>query len=106
MACFYSCIFTFLVLLRPSSSLPPIAHESLKEDGVLSERAHSLYRGNQFIQTTCSSSDLQAVENAILGASYLAGAGLNAAKKFSDLPFGINGVFVWTGFQLAVLMQA
>lgn len=44
-------------------------------------------RGIQILKETCSSEDVIIIENAILDASRLAGAGLAAATKPTDLPF-------------------
>lgn len=44
-------------------------------------------RGIQIIPGKCTGDQLTAMQNAILDASYLAGAGLNAAASFTSLPF-------------------
>ncbi|KAI4259520.1 MAG: hypothetical protein LQ352_000707 [Teloschistes flavicans] len=44
-------------------------------------------RGIQMLKETCSSKDVITIENAMLNASHLAGAGLAAATNPTDLPF-------------------
>lgn len=51
------------------------------------EKRHSRSRGIKIIPGKCTGSQLDAMRNAILDASYLAGAGLNAASSFTTLPF-------------------
>ena len=46
-------------------------------------------RGIQLIPGTCAGQDLVSAQNAILDASYLAGAGRYAATKFTDPPFNM-----------------
>lgn len=68
-------------------ALPQITHEGNSDVGRPDERHSDLYRGIQIIGNTCTRSEVEVVENAILDASYLAGAGLAAAKNYSSLPF-------------------
>ena len=75
---------TFLLL----SSAHPTPETSSAESTHLEERQRQwTSRGITIIPGKCAGAQLTAMQNAILDASYLAGAGLNAAADFSSLPF-------------------
>jgi len=84
--CHSGIVFSF-VFLRLSVALPTTSYETDSEAGQLDERDVTPLRGIQILENTCTNAELSAVENAILDASYLAGAGINAAENFTQLPF-------------------
>ncbi|MCJ1230424.1 hypothetical protein MMC12_007098 [Toensbergia leucococca] len=53
----------------------------------LKPRQFAPKRGIQFLPGECKGPDIQTMKNAILDASYLASAGINAAASFADPPF-------------------
>lgn len=81
-------LFALIVLFRSSNALPT---ENLKlaEYTHLEERQHHRRppRGVHVVQGTCTGLDLLTINTAILNATDLAGAGLNAAADFNRLPF-------------------
>ncbi|KAL8793900.1 MAG: hypothetical protein Q9195_003519 [Heterodermia aff. obscurata] len=63
-------------------------------------------RGLQIIPGTCTGEDLVSAQNAILDASYLAGAGRYAAAKFVDPPFNMFfDATMQNGFDVAQVYQ-
>lgn len=78
-------LFTCVLLCHCSDALPSDVRPYTAAE-VLDKRQWTS-RGIQIIPGKCTGDQLTAMQNAILDASYLAGAGLNAAAKFTELPF-------------------
>ncbi|KAL8737530.1 MAG: hypothetical protein Q9181_001582 [Wetmoreana brouardii] len=76
-----------LAIAGHSNAIPKTARKINSEHRRLDERNPVPLRGIQILRHTCTTSEITAVENAILDASYLAGAGLHAAESFTRLPF-------------------
>jgi len=60
---------------------------STSPENTYPDKRQSKSRGIVIIPGKCAGDQLTAMQNAILDASYLAGAGLNAASSFTSLPF-------------------
>ncbi len=75
-----------LILFSRSSTALPSENLNSREAAHLDKRQWTS-RGIQIIPGKCTGPQLTAMKNAILDASYLAGAGINAAADFDNVPF-------------------
>ncbi|KAI4195917.1 MAG: hypothetical protein LQ350_006901 [Teloschistes chrysophthalmus] len=80
--------FLVLIVLIGQLDALPQAPDTDSNQGNMTEGGNAKpLRGIQILRETCRSEDITIIENAILDASRLAGAGLAAATNPTDLPF-------------------